>query len=152
MTRRSSNHRLNLPPLELECIKVLWARGESTVHAIRSDLMPARSLAYTTVMTVMDRLARKGVVERQRRGRAHVYRAAVSSAEVRDFALDRLVKDFFRGSRDALRRHLENGGREPATDDAVVKASPSPPARTPPELASDPGPTADDEAIDPSLL
>lgn len=151
MARRSSNHRLNLPPLELECIKVLWARGESTVHAIRSDLMPARSLAYTTVMTVMDRLARKGVVERERRGRAHVYRAVASSDEVRDFALDRLVKDFFRGSRDALRRHLENGGREPATGDAPLKAPP-PPARTPPEFASDPGPAADDEAIDPSLL
>ena len=150
MARKSSNHRLNLPPLELECMKALWARGESTVHAIHSDLLPARALAYTTVMTVMDRLARKGVVARERRGRAHVYRALVSHDQVRDFSLDRLLKDFFRGSRESLRRYLENGGSETLTGDAPVVPSAPPPAT--PELASDPSPVADRETIDPSLL
>jgi len=133
-------------------MKALWARGESTVHAIRSDLQPTRALAYTTVMTVMDRLTRKGVVARERRGRAHVYQALVSQDEVRDFTLDRLLKDFFRGSRDSLRRYLENGGSEIVTGDATAVPPPPTPARTQPELASDPRPAADRETIDPSLL
>lgn len=148
MARKSSNHRLSLPPLELECMKALWARGESTVHAIRSDLLPTRPLAYTTVMTVMDRLARKGMVGRERRGRAHIYRALVSDAEVRDFALERFVKDFFRGSHDTLRRYLESGRSEPPSAEGPVVL----PSAAQPAPAPSPRPAAAREVIDPSLL
>lgn len=109
MARKSHNHRFDLPPLELECLKALWARGRGTVREVRERLYPERPLAYTTIMTVMGRLARKGLVEREKRGRAHLYRPAVTEAAVRDFALDRLLANFFRGSREGLRRHLENG-------------------------------------------
>jgi BlaI family transcriptional regulator, penicillinase repressor len=147
MARKSRNHRLDLPSLELECMKALWTLREATVHGIRSQFFSQRPLAYTTVMTVMDRLARKGIVEREKRGRAHVYRPLVSDAEVRDHALDRLLNNFFRGSRDRLRQHLEGrhleeperlgpGGR------AAALAS---------RDASSPRAAAG-EAIDPSLL
>ncbi|MGE5325632.1 MAG: BlaI/MecI/CopY family transcriptional regulator, partial [Deltaproteobacteria bacterium] len=76
MPRKKSNHLLDLPPLELECMKALWALSEATVEEIRADMMPRRPLAYTTVLTVMDRLARKGVADRRKRGRAHVYTPA----------------------------------------------------------------------------
>lgn len=88
-------------------MKALWALDHATVHEVRSRLLPERRLAYTTVMTVMDRLARKGVVEREKRGRAHVYRATVAEGHVRDRALDRLLEDFFRGSREQLRKYLK---------------------------------------------
>ena len=83
MARKSRNHRLDLPPLELECMKVLWALGEGTVHTVHSQIFAARPLAYTTIMTIMVRLARKGVVERQKRGRAHFYRPLVAATAVR---------------------------------------------------------------------
>ena len=89
----------------------LWDAGQATVHEIRAQLLPHRPLAYTTVMTVMDRLARKGVVEREKRGRAHLYRPAVTREAVSDHALRRLVENFFHGSCDELLRHLGNGGR-----------------------------------------
>src|SRR2546421_2691279 len=91
-------------------MKALWALGEGTVHTVRSQIFAARPLAYTTVMTIMVRLARKGVVERQKRGRAHVYRPLVAATEVRDHALARLVDNFFLGSREKLQQYLENGG------------------------------------------
>ncbi|HLW80337.1 MAG TPA: BlaI/MecI/CopY family transcriptional regulator [Terriglobia bacterium] len=143
MARKSRNHRLDLPALELECMKALWARGQSTVHGIRADLLPVRPLAYTTVMTVMDRLTRKGVVGREKHGRAHVYRPLVSDAEVRDFTLDRLVDDFFRGSRDRLRRHLEGGGSQ--------RPLPEAPEVSPRNRPAPPSPSTQ-RVIDPSLL
>lgn len=88
----------------------LWAAGKATVHEIRAHLLPQRPLAYTTVMTVMDRLARKGVVEREKRGRAHLYRPAVTQEVVSERALRQLVENFFHGSYAALLRHLENDG------------------------------------------
>src|SRR6266699_3550465 len=111
MARKSRNHHFDLPPLELRCMAALWDAGQATVHEIRAQLLPHRPLAYTTVMTVMDRLARKGVVEREKRGRAHLYRPAVTREAVSEHALQHLVENFFHGSCDELLRRLENGGR-----------------------------------------
>jgi predicted transcriptional regulator len=91
-------------------MKALWAVGKATVHEIRAGLLPDRPLAYTTVMTVMNRLARKGIVERDKRGHAHLYRPAVTEEMIREHALNRFTENFFRGSHEELRRHLENGG------------------------------------------
>jgi len=51
----------------------LWAEGKATVHEIRAHLLPRRPLAYTTVMTVMENLYRKGWLRRHRVGRAWSY-------------------------------------------------------------------------------
>lgn len=94
-------------------MKALWALEKATVHEVRACLLPERPLAYTTVMTVMGRLVRKGVAEREKRGRSHQYRPLAMEDSVREDALNQMVDDFFKGSRDELRRHLENGGTSP---------------------------------------
>ena len=91
-------------------MKALWGAGTATVHEIRAGLLPDRPLAYTTVMTVMDRLARKGIVERDKRGHAHLYRPVVTEEIIREHGLNRFIENFFRGSREDLRRHLDTGG------------------------------------------
>jgi len=91
-------------------MRVLWALGQGTVEEIRARLLPERPLAYTTVMTLMDRLARRGAVDRRKQGRAHLYTPAIAENEVRERALDRFIEDFFSGSRTQLRAHL---GGEP---------------------------------------
>src|SRR5271168_3025268 len=86
LTIRTSSPRrslLDLAPLELDCMNTLWPMGEGTVREIRDSLAPRRARAYTTIMTIMDRLARKGVVERQKKGRAYVYRAKLSAEDAR---------------------------------------------------------------------
>ena len=122
MPRKKSNHHLDLPPLELECMKALWSLGEATVEEVRAALLPRRPLAYTTILTVMDRLARKRVAQRRKRGRAHVYTPAVAQDAVREHALEQLIEDFFHGSREQLRSHL---GGAPVRD-AAVRPSPGP--------------------------
>lgn len=91
-------------------MKALWAAGQATVHEIRDGLLPDRPLAYTTVMTVMDRLSRKGVVIREKKGRAHLYSPAVSEDAIRERALNHLIDNFFQGAQEELRKYLKMGG------------------------------------------
>jgi len=114
MTERSPSPRhslLDLAPLELECMNTLWPLGEATVRAIRDQLAPRRARAYTTIMTIMDRLARKGVVERRKSGRAYIYRAKLAAEDARAQALAQIVDNFFGGSKDALLAHLRGDSR-----------------------------------------
>lgn len=152
MPRKNSNNTLDLPALELECMKALWALNQATVEEIRARLLPARPLAYTTVMTVMDRLARKGVAERRKRGRAHVYTAAVPQESVRDRALERLLDNFFAGSREQLRSHLGDASmQEVALPRSAQPPQPQPaaPPRAPRKRKT---PIPPEEGIDTSLL
>jgi BlaI family transcriptional regulator, penicillinase repressor len=115
MPRKTHNHQLDVPPLELDCMRMLWALGQGTVHEIRARLLPERPLAYTTVMTVMDHLTRKGMAGREKRGRAFVYRPLVSEQAVRERAIDRLTRNFFLNSRDRLRSYLGGEARADQT-------------------------------------
>src|SRR5579864_3258326 len=100
---------LDLAPLELDCMNTLWPIGEGTVREIRDLLAARRPRAYTTIMTIMDRLARKGVVERVKAGRAFVYRPRLSVEEARAQALGQVLDNFFGGSKEALIAQLGNG-------------------------------------------
>lgn len=98
---------LDLAPLELDCMNTLWPLGAATVREIRDRLAERRPRAYTTIMTIMDRLARKGVVERHKAGRAYIYRARLSAGEARSQAVAQLVENFFGGSKEELLAQLQ---------------------------------------------
>lgn len=101
---------MTLTPLELRIMKSVWRRGTARVRDVQSDLLPGRKLAYTTVMTVLDRLFRKGIVRRAKKSRAHVYESAISEAEFRSEAVRFLLDDYFGGSSRALRAFLDEQG------------------------------------------
>ncbi len=61
------------PPLELACLKALWSLREGNVKDVRRIVAQSRPLAYTTIMTVLERLVRKGKLARRKVGRAFVY-------------------------------------------------------------------------------
>jgi predicted transcriptional regulator len=65
--------RAALGNLEREVMEVVWQGGDRTVKDVQAQL--PRAVAYTTVMTTLDRLFKKGFVSRDRSGRAFVYRA-----------------------------------------------------------------------------
>ncbi len=99
-----------LPQLELECMKVLWLNPEATVAQVRQAL--ERPLAYTTVMTVLDRMAAKGVVARRKKGRAYLYVALLDREAARGEAVERLLANLFENDRGALVEYLTR--RRPA--------------------------------------
>jgi len=105
--KRNGRHAiLDLAPLELDCLRVLWPMGEATVRDIREGLRIDRPRAYTTIMTIMDRMAQKGIVSRRKAGRAWLYAPNVSAGEARQRAVQRLVEHFFAGSEAALLAQL----------------------------------------------
>ena len=82
-----------LGPLETAVMDRLWQRRHATVRDVVDDLAKSRSLAYTTVMTIMTRLHAKGLLVRDRDGKTYVYRPAFTRDEHRA----RLSQDLVRG-------------------------------------------------------
>ena len=81
--------------LELRVLEALWRRdGESSVRELLPDFPRA---AYTTLMTTLDRLHRKGVLERRKDGRAFVYRPVSSREEMESGLITRALQPLFDG-------------------------------------------------------
>ena len=95
------------PPLELLCLQALWTMGEGNVSDVRRVTMQTKPLAYTTVMTLLERLARKGMVSRRKNGRAYVYTPELTRELVRRCAYRQFVNCFFDGSEEQLRAWVE---------------------------------------------
>ena len=101
--RKNGRHAiLDLAPLELDCLRALWPMGEGPVREIHEALQAKTPRAYTTIMTILDRMARKGIVSRRKSGRAWIYSPNISAANARAKAVERLVEYFFAGSPEAL--------------------------------------------------
>jgi len=87
----------DLGPLEADVMRVVWEKGEVQVEDVHRALLADRQIAYTTVMTVMTRLVRKGLLTRQRCGRAYLYRAARGREEMAASTLQEWSQRFFGG-------------------------------------------------------
>jgi predicted transcriptional regulator len=94
------------PPLELACLKALWSLQEGNVRAVQQVVALSRPLAYTTIMTVLDRLVRKGKLTRRKVGRAFVYSPEASRDSMRRAALRELLDGYFDGSEAELLEFL----------------------------------------------
>ena len=68
-----------LGPLEITVMEILWTGGESNVRDVVDRL--GRPLAYTTVMTTLDRLFKKGLLARRKSDRAFLYSPTLNRAE-----------------------------------------------------------------------
>jgi BlaI family transcriptional regulator, penicillinase repressor len=142
---------LELAPLELACMNALWPLGEATVREIRERLAPDRPRAYTTIMTIMDRLAQKGVVSRRKVGRAYCYVPNLTVEQARTHALAQVVEGLFGGSTEALRAHLGMAAQLAPTGvpPGFSAASPSADSAT---AAAEPPPDQSAAPIDKTLL
>ncbi len=101
------------PPLELLCLKALWTLEECNVGDVRREVAAVRPLAYTTIMTVLERLVRKGKAARRKNGRAYVYTPTASRDGLRRVAIRELLDGFFDGSKQELLRFLEQFEEQP---------------------------------------
>lgn len=87
--------------LERAVMEHLWSadRRWLTVREVHEALAADRDIAYTTVMTVMDRLAKKELVAQRREGRAYLYRAAGSRSAMTADLMRRTLTDFAKEDR-----------------------------------------------------
>jgi predicted transcriptional regulator len=121
---RKKGLRKILGDLEADVMEAIWARGRATVHDVHDRLAADRELAYTTVMTVMSRLADKGLLEKWKDGAAYVYVPAASKEEFTrrtvGTVLSELLDDF---TAPAMSQFVELvGEQDGAAIEALAKA------------------------------
>jgi predicted transcriptional regulator len=112
-----------LGSLERDVMDVLWLRGDLAVRDVQSQLN--RPIAYTTVMTTLDRLFKKGLLQRRQAGRAFLYSAALSRTEMQARIAGRVLEGLLRG-RDAeplpvLSNLVESVGAQAGGDELLQR-------------------------------
>ena len=91
---------MKLSDFELDVMQQVWRRRRCSVPEVHRAMASTRTVAYSTVKTIIDRLEKKGCLVRAgAHGRAIVYEATVSPATVQQSMLDRFVAHVFAGDR-----------------------------------------------------
>ena len=101
MTKQNPVH---LSETQLELMRVLWREGEADTQTVCNGLK--KTLAYTTVATLLKRLEKRGVVETRHLDRKLIYKPLVSEEEVLTSMVSTLVGTLFKGDSSALVSHL----------------------------------------------
>jgi BlaI family penicillinase repressor len=96
---RAHGRRSIGPPTEaeLEILRVLWARGPSTVREVYEALAPTKGIGYTTVLKQMRVMLHKGLLVRSERFRSHLYEVAQERSAI-ERQLAAAVLQIFDGS------------------------------------------------------
>ena len=84
--------------VQLEILDLLWRSGSATVQDVHLALSERRAVAYSTVLTHMQRMAKAGWVKRDTTQRTHRYTAAVAREDVEAKLFSHLAKTAFGGS------------------------------------------------------
>jgi predicted transcriptional regulator len=95
-----------LTDAELRLMTVLWEKGSATVSEVVEGLPADVPLAYSTVLTTLRVLEKKGYLHHVKEGRAFVYRPVVGRDQARDSATTQLIRRFFGGSPELLMLNL----------------------------------------------
>ena len=96
---------------ELEILRVLWARGPSTVREVHEELSEKKALGYTTVLKLLQIMTAKGTVRRNEEQRAHVYEACQPATETKRQLVGDVLQRVFEGSASELLIHALEGRR-----------------------------------------
>lgn len=90
-----SSPSMMLGTLETEVMYLVWDLGEVTVRDVYRTLLTRREIAYTTVMTIMSNLNRKGLLSRRQQGRAYVYEPVFAKDEFVRAKVSQIVDTMF---------------------------------------------------------
>ena len=107
--------------LQLAILRVLWRRGTARVAEVHADLAPERSLALTTIATMLRKMEARELVAHELDGRQFVYRAAVAEGDVKRNMVSDVVERAFAGDASAVVNHLLHEAEFDAGDLAELK-------------------------------
>lgn len=95
-----------LTPQELEIMKVIWKSGSATVRGVYEQLLEHRRIAYTSVMTMMNVLERKGHLHKTMHDKAYVYTPTTPQKRVIGSMVSEFIDRVFNGAASPLLQHL----------------------------------------------
>ncbi|MFQ5714897.1 MAG: BlaI/MecI/CopY family transcriptional regulator [Candidatus Scalinduaceae bacterium] len=81
-----------LGKLEKQIMETLWLRGESSVRDILEGLNHSQSYTYSTLITVMNRLSNKGILEKKKVGKTFFYKPTYTKAELLDIVSKKVIQ------------------------------------------------------------
>ena len=96
--------------LELQVLGVLWDRGGSTVREVLEALPDGKQRAYTTVLTVLQQMEKKGLLRHTREKVTHVFYPRVARAEITTPVVRALLRTVFGGDPSAVVQSLIDSG------------------------------------------
>ncbi|MCC2672377.1 MAG: BlaI/MecI/CopY family transcriptional regulator [Armatimonadetes bacterium] len=88
--------------LQIQVLRILWRRGDGTVHEVLEEFPPVDRPAYTTILHVLRTLERRGLVAHTKQNRQHRYRPLVEADDVEAGAVHSLLSRMFSGSAQRL--------------------------------------------------
>ncbi len=92
--------------LEMQILSVLWDRGASTAREVLEAMPDGKRRAYTSILSVMQVMEKKGLLKHTSRGVAHVYRPAVSKKKIIRPFMHKVVNEVFGGRPSAMMQAL----------------------------------------------
>lgn len=98
----SNNQNIKPTVAELEILQILWERGEVTVKEVNEEINKKKETGYTTTLKTMQIMFEKGLVERKKDGRSHIYSAAIKKEKTQQVLLDKILETAFGGSASKL--------------------------------------------------
>ena len=101
--------RVKLAELQLAIMQVLWESDEATVAEVRTALEPDRSLAHTTIATMLTKMEAQDYVTHRNEGRVNVYRARLKQDAVSQTMVSDLADRLFQGDLTQMVSHLLAG-------------------------------------------
>ncbi len=110
-----------LGELQLKAMNVIWDNGRATVGEVHEQISTQRRIAYTTVLTTMQALERRGMVTHDTVGKAYRYSPAVSREQYTEASVDKLVGDLFEGRQEQLLCHLLGAERVSKADVKAIR-------------------------------
>jgi predicted transcriptional regulator len=94
---------------ELEILRVLWARGPSTVREVHDALKTKKAMGYTSVLKFLQIMTGKGTVRRNESQRAHVYEACLPAEQTKRQLAGDMLQRVFEGSASQMMMHALAG-------------------------------------------
>lgn len=98
----SENQNIKPTAAELEILQILWEKGEVTVKEVNEEINKKKETGYTTTLKTMQIMFDKGLVERKKDGRSHIYSAAIKKEKTQQVLLDKILETAFGGSASKL--------------------------------------------------
>ncbi|MEO1218473.1 MAG: BlaI/MecI/CopY family transcriptional regulator [Bacteroidota bacterium] len=91
--------------VELEILQILWEKQPASVRLVYESILENREVGYTTILTFMQRMTKKGILVRTKKGKTHFYKAVPKEKEVQDTFFNKLLKNVYKGSSMKLMIH-----------------------------------------------
>ena len=118
MTRKSLD---DLGELQRAVLEAVWELGEANVHQVRERLARRKQLAYTTVLSAMQKLEKAGWLEHRAQGKSYVYMPTQTREQAGAGSVRRFLNSVFAGDTIAMFQHLIREGNLNADDLGELK-------------------------------